>query len=188
MFKIPVFFKLLLSLLAVYIGIAYSLFLVSKPTYNYRQENLLNQQATILMRPVMEVLANGKVSHWYNWQNISKGGINQNVTALKISSGDKKLYRDLGNSFAFENTLASLGGIKEAAIIEPLNYKESWSLVFCDTKYDTCQESNILTKGRAKILVDGTQNVWGKTTSGKHIELKLVEYINRSAETSVLFI
>lgn len=178
--------RLLIFLTIVYVLIAYFFYFVYPPQYSYRKPDFNQSQATILMQPVMEVFGYQKVSHWYDWKDISQNDIPKNIQPVSILASDN--YRKLDEKNSVRNAFASFGRVKEAAIIEPVNYSGKWSLIFCTQEKSLCQESNILAKGRIKILVDGNGELWGKSQENEIIQLRIIGYTTRDRYKSVVHI
>lgn len=185
-FTFDTIFKLVVCLIALYICIGYSFHVVSKPKYNYNSSNFLKQQGNIIAQPFMEVFENGKVTQFYNWENIEKSEIESKIEPLIIRSKAEQ-YREYGKP-SYKNFFGSLGMVQEAALISPQNYGGTWSLVYCNTKTNFCQKNNISYTGTVKILVDGDGELWGINQNGNYIQLKLGMYINRKEYPDVLFI
>jgi hypothetical protein len=179
--------KAVICILAIYLSVAYGFFAFTKVTYTYRNQNTVDENLTIIMQPFMEVFADSKVSHWYDWQPISKSQINPDTTALTLKSKANQ-YGEYDNVLSYKNLVRSLGGVKEAAIIEPTDYSGFWSLVFCNKMDDICSKGNIMQSGKVKILLDGENSLWGLDSNGNFIELKLDKLTDRTQDKDVLFI
>ncbi len=178
--------RLSVFLAIIYVLIAYFFYFVYPPRYSYRKENFSQTQATILIQPFMEVFGYQKVSHWYDWKDVSEAEIPKIIQPLSIFASSD--YRKLDEKNPIRNTLASLGKVTESAIVEPVNYSGKWSIVFCTQDRGLCQESNILVKGRVKILVDGNGELWGKSQQNEIIQLRIVGYITRDRYKSVVHV
>jgi hypothetical protein len=184
--------RFIISLITLYLGIAIGFATLSPYNYTRRNQNFLLSGATVLLQPAMEVLADGKVTHFYDYKSLTLTEVPNLDLARVISS--KEQFRDFSGSFQshFINALASIGAVSEAAIIEPVNFTGQWSLAYCQTvpnsSVPVCQISKIKHSGQVKILVDGGSLIWGQTESGEWIQLRLVEYINRSERRDLLLI
>jgi hypothetical protein len=181
--------KVVLVLLALNLGVSYSLWFINPPKYSYRDYNFLVEQVTIFAQPTMDIFASGKVTHAFHFKSLDYNKIDSNIEPVQIrSSGNQVRSFDGSLGALFKNIYADLGGVDQAAIVEPINDTGKWSLVFCDVENQNCQESILLHTGKVKILVDGQQKIWGKTEANKYVQLKLLKYTSRSSESSVLFI
>ena len=184
--------KFFLSLFTLYVGVAIGFASLSPYDYTRVNQNFLLSGVTVLIQPTMEVFANGKVTHFYDYKSLPLNEI-PTITAADIISS-KPQFRDFGENAGsnLTNILASLGAVSEAAIIEPVNYTGNWSLGFCQIILNqakpVCQISKIKYSGQVKILVDGTSYIWGQTENGDWIELKVVNYINRWERRHILFV
>lgn len=185
-FTFDTIFKLVVCLIALYIGIGYGFYGVSGSKYDYVSANFIKQQGNIIAQPFMEVFENGKVTQFYNWENIEKSDIERKIEPLNIRSKAEQ-YGEYGKP-SYKNLFGGLGMVQEAALISPQNYSGTWSLVYCNTKTNFCQKNNLKYSGTVKILVDGDWELWGVNSSGNYIQLKLGMYINRKEYPSVLFI
>ena len=178
--------RLSVFLTVIYAMIAYFFYFIQPPEYTYRKQDFYQNQATILMQPIMDIFGYQKVSHWYDWQDLPRDQIPKNIQPLVILGGSD--YRKLDQKSPVRNTLASLGKVVDSAIIEPVDYDGSWSLVFCTQDMEFCQQSNILAKGRVKILADGNSQAWGKNEQGEIIQLRIVGYATRDRYKAVVHI
>ncbi len=184
--------RFMLSIITLYVGIAIGFATLAPYNYTRKNQNFLLSGSTVLMQPAMEVLADGKVTHFYDYKNLPLNEVPAIEPAQVISS--KEQFRNFNGEVQshFINALASLGQVRESAIVEPINYSGNWSLAFCQTVSNSsntvCQVSKIKYSGPVKILVDGTSYIWGLTENGEWIELKIVEYIDRSERRDLLFI
>ena len=178
--------KTLMVFVVVYICVGYLLAGLSTRDFSYRKNKPLELHASILMQPVMDLFAYSKVSNWYDFSKIDSNKIPENIVGLNIQ-GDSNI-RKLQEKLVWTNTNASLGGIKTAVIVEPSDFSGKWSLVFCIKNQDFCEESNILAKGKIKLISDGEQQIWGKTEKGDFIQLRLVKYIQRDQFMDILHI
>jgi hypothetical protein len=178
--------KVVISIVAVYVSIAYGFFAFSKIEYTYSKQSALNQNLTILMQPFMEIFGDSKVSHWYDWQTISESEIDKKVNPLVLKSKNSQYGQY--SSFSYKNVIRILGGVKEAVIVQPLSYSKNWSLISCNKQENVCIKSDLLHTGPVKILVDGENSLWGIDQSSNYIELKLIKLIDRSENKDILFI
>jgi hypothetical protein len=184
--SLDVVIKLFLCITTLYIGVGYGFYVFTKPKYDYNSPKFIMQQGNIVAQPFMETFENGKVTQFYNWENINKSDIGSKVEPLSIRSKAEQ-YREYGKP-SYKNFLGSLGVIKEAALITPQNYDGKWSLVYCNAKDNFCQKNNINYTRTVKILVDGELELWGVDQSGNYLKLKLEKYIERKEYPDVLFI
>ena len=193
-FTFKFYTRLFLSIATVYIGVAIGFAALMPYNYQRRRQNFLLTAATVLLQPAMELVGNGKVTHFYDYKTIDKSTISTNILPLKLIPS-KPQIRKLDNSInsIFSNAFAHTVLIQEAAIITPINYSGKWSLVFCQnmsagSSEEECQTSKIKHTGQVKILVDGSGSIWGFTEDEKWIELKLVEYLDKNQRQDILFI
>lgn len=179
--------KILAAIITVYLGVCYGFFAFGVDKFAYRNYNFFGQQFTIVSQPFMQLFGAGKVSHWYDWENLDKTEIDSRVQSLSLRS-EKTQYGEYNKQFSYKNTLRSLGWVTEAAVVEPISYKGNWSYVFCSVKENVCQKSNILSKGSVKVIVDGEVIAWGMDGDEKFIQLKLLGYTQRDKNKDILFI
>jgi hypothetical protein len=185
------YFRIILSIITVYLGIALGFASLSPYQYQRRSQNFLLTGATVLLQPFMELFANGKVTHFYDYKTLPLQELPV-ITATKVLPSEK-MVRNFNNDFSsiVVNIAADLGLVKEAAIIQPIDYSGNWSLAFCidnENSATFCQVSKIKHRGQVKILVDGSSSIWGLAEDGKWIQLELVKYIDRSERRDILFI
>ena len=178
--------KGLVVFIVVYIAISYLLAGFGGRDFSYRINKPLETHASILLQPIMDLFADSKVSHFYDYSKIEKNKIPQNISPLNIRSDSNT--RKLQEKLFWSNTRASLGGIDTAVIVEPADFSGKWSLVYCIENSDFCEQSNILAKGKVKLISDGDQQVWGRDEKGNFLQLKLVKYIKRSSNPEILHI
>lgn len=184
--SLSLFLKVIVVIFVVYFAICYALAGLDNKDFSYTTSNPIQIHTTILLQPIMDIFGYSKISHWYNYSQIDKAKIPQNILPLNIS-GDSNV-RKLDQQLFWSNTAVSLGKVDQAVIIEPANFSGKWSLVFCIKDSDFCQESNIVTKGAVKLIADGQQQAWGKDEQGNFIQLKLDRYINRGDYPTILHI
>lgn len=177
--KKRVFFKIVAAYLAVYLGICLGYAAFGPRNHEYRQFNFTKYTSSIIMQPVMELIADGKVSYWYDWDNIDPSQIDKSIPAARLYSQNDQ-YRDYKKNLTFKNFLGDMGKVKESAVVEPKNYNGQWSLVFCTKDESVCKKSNLVANGKIRILIDGDMLVWGMNAENKLIPLNVVEYTNRN--------
>jgi hypothetical protein len=185
------YFRIGLSILTVYVGIAIGFAALTPYQYQRRYQNFLLTSTTVLLQPIMELFANGKVTHFYDYKALPLQDVPVIAPAKIIPS--KPMIRNFNNDLQshFINLFADLGLVQEAAIIAPIDYSGSWSLAFCQDKENSttvCQVSRIKHRGQVKILVDGNSIIWGLDENGKWVQLQVVKYINRKDRQDILFI
>ncbi len=180
--------KIIVSVVTVYVGIAYGFFAFSSQEYTRKNYFFWEQQFTILTIPVTEILFDSKTTRWYDWEEIDRSSsIGVSASGLKIRSKQTQ-YSNYANRIDYRNFLASLGYVKEAVILEPQNYSGAWNLVFCSTQDNICKLSNLTHTGKIKTLVDGELEVWGINEENQLIQLNLVKYTKRDQDKQILFI
>lgn len=178
--------KIIIAYIAVYIGISIGFTAFSPYEYSYRQDRWYYHISTILIQPVSEVLADGKVTHFYDWTEISKNKMS-NLQGAKLRSKKEK-YGEENKDISWKNFLKQFGKVEEAAIINPQNYDGQWSLIFCTENGEICKQSNILHKGSIKILVDGNDTIWGIDKNDNIIPVVIEKYTDRDSAKHILFI
>jgi hypothetical protein len=167
------FLKLTLLIVSIYIAICILLFFLLPPKYRYKDFIWWQVTLGVLKRPLTEVFMNGKTSLAYNWSKTDSQALTKS-NELNLRSKNPR-YRDY-NNWSYKNVLSVFGKIEQTAIIKPYNYQGWWSVVFCISEQNICQESNLYFKGEVQILVDGDTTIWGRTSDGKIIDLKLLDY------------
>jgi len=183
---ISLFLKGVVVLLVVYIATSYLLAGFSSREFSYRINKPLELHASILLQPIMDIFAYSKVSHFYDYSEIEKDKIPQNILPLSIRTDSN--FRKPQQKFSWSNTRASLGGVTTAVIVEPADYSGKWSLVYCLKDGDFCEQSNIFSKGKVKLIADGDGELWGKDEGSNFIQLKLIKYTDRSNNMEILHI
>ena len=184
--------RFIIVLVTLYVGIAIGFASLIPYKYSRNHQNFLLTSTTVLLQPAMEIFADGKVTHFYDYKelpaseipNIQGADVIPNSPQIRVFNND---YKSL-----LINAAADIGLTRSAAIIEPVNSQGNWSLAFCQTTKGTtelnCQVSKIKYSGQVKILVDVQSRIWGITENNNWIQLKIVEYIDRSERKDILFI
>lgn len=183
---ISLILKGIVVLLVIYIATSYLLAAFNNREYSYRINKPLELHASILMQPVMDLFGYSKVSHFYDYSKIEKDKIPENILPLNIRSETN--IRKPEQKIGWSNTKASLGGVTTAVIVEPADYSSKWSLVYCLKDSDFCEQSNILSSGKVKLMADGDSQIWGRDDKGNFIQLRLVRYIDRASNPEILHI
>jgi hypothetical protein len=171
-------------IVTLYMLAALTLFNITSPQFEHRSPNILKGFTRIALDPVMEVFGTGKITHWFDWQDIDCDIFDENDNALTIES-DEEQVRNFSGWGSGINVSASLGSVQQSAIILPVDYDGLWSLAFRDLESSRCQRGDALLEGSVKILVDGTQEIVGITEDGNMVSLELLEYINRNQRTDL---
>jgi hypothetical protein len=179
--------KLFLAYFAVYLGFTYGYHLLAPEPVKYREYSFVEENATILLRPIMELFFHGKIGHFYNWDHIKSEEINSNYLPVKVRSSQNDSI-DFEHSLSLYGTYLNLFGIQEAVMLEPKYYEETWSIVICSEQEDKCYKSNVLHQGPVKLLIYDDMKVWGLTENGRFIEIKVLGYIDRNKYRSLVFI
>ncbi len=186
--SITVSLKIIIVFIVVYLGIAYGFyaFNTAGATYSYKTSNSVNRQLNTIWQPIQEVASYGRVTHWYDWSEVSNPP-STSIGSLPIRTkeqGNYNIYKpNFGNSL-----LAEFKVSQEAVILEPLTYAEKWNLLICPTKSNQCLESNLLAEGKQKIVVDNSAEIWGKGINGQFIQLRIVAYIKSGEHREILFL
>jgi len=165
--------RLFLAFFAVYFSFSYSYNLFGPRKYDYRDYNFFEAQVAIMLQPVMEILANGKVSHWYDWDDTEVDASNADAYFVPVR-GSGKPFRDHSKDLSFNNLWKSFNA-DEFAKIKPKNYDKKWSLIYCTEEYNICKESNLTYKGEIKIIVDGNGWLAGRGENDEMIKLDTIK-------------
>jgi hypothetical protein len=181
--------KIFLALLVVYIGmtLVLHLFRVRQYDYTYRQEHWSQWTAGLLAQPIVDLAIDRKVSYGFDWRELDSERIDKSVLPLTLRSKEEQLA-DYSQDWDSRNLQRDLGYVREAAIIRPKNYSGKWSLVYCTSQRQVCEQSNLLHAGEVKVLLDGQTEMWGLNEDGQYIQLELVRYLDRNQAKDVLFV
>jgi hypothetical protein len=181
--------RIVIATVAVYVGIAIGFGAFSPYSYTRRQQNFAHSLGTLLLQPIMEVLADGMISHPWDWQAFDANRLDERAPGLQVIS--KSSIRNFNADFDLSNLWIDLGGSKEAAIIGPAtNYSGYWSLVFCwyEASSLKCKQGSVMFKNQVKIIVDGNGPVWGMDEKGNLIPLKNFGYVKRWERRDLLLV
>jgi hypothetical protein len=187
--KSVLYLKLFVSFLAIYTGIALGFAGFSPYNYYRRPSNFLQSFTTVLSQPMMELFAQGKVSHFYDWQNFSTEELQTNITGLPVRT--QTPTKNFNKSDFGDDLNSIFGKITESAVIEPVNFSEHWSVIYCDNNLSEasfCQKSKLYHPGKIKLAVDGNYYIWGIDEKGNFIELRSEGYINSNERKDILYI
>ncbi len=180
--------QIIIVYFAVYIGLSAGFAIFSPHRFDYKKFNWIQYGSTVLMQPVMEIFGNGQVSHWYDWESIKYvDEIDKTVPSVETIPEDEQI-RDYSKNITWDNAIASLGKIKNTAIIEPINHEGKWRLVYCTKDKTICEKSNIVVIGEAKILIDGKMLLWGIDKDDKFLQIQIKEYIDIDKELDIILI
>ncbi len=143
-----------------------------------------------VLQPFMNVFGNKKVTHFWHYQETSATDLENSQEIALFLDSVKEQKRNFKKSFTTfpRNALADLGWVRDAAIIEPVNYEEEWSFVFQDIYSDACQECVLTHKGAVKVLVDGSVRIWGRGQKGEIVPLHLLGMTVVELDRDILFI
>jgi hypothetical protein len=152
--------------------------------YSYREYNFINHSIiTPILKPVMDLFGYKKVTHWFDWQEISPSKVNNNKPLFLEGETNN---RKLNQTYSIQNALASLGSVKKSAIIKPHDYNGNWSLIYCID--GQCMVNKLKYNGEVKVLVDNTVNLYAYTEENNVVNLNLVRLIDRNQEMDILHI
>ncbi|MEP7103405.1 MAG: hypothetical protein ABI721_01700 [Candidatus Dojkabacteria bacterium] len=189
---------ILLALFIIYILSSIYFYGKNRTKYEYRSSNILEKVADLLLIPLMELIATGKDSHWWDYEFIDIKNID--VKALIIDTGkpQKRLFKKSKlfgqyNLSGIHDLYLTLRVLNELAVVEPVNYGGEWSLVIKGQhKFEDNDETLIAckftTKGKVQTLLDGKRSYYGLTKDNKFIEIKLVEICDRNKHKDILFV
>lgn len=178
-------------------GVAIGFSIVNPREYQRYPQNFMLSSFNMLLQPAMELVADGKVNHAWDWSDISIPKEAIPTSSVYLDDGQAESFREFDSSkqnIVFTSMLADIGYIQRAAIMRPVDYSGTWGMVYCipkDAEAQSelyCQESRLYSEGEIKILVDGDAIVWGQTLAGDYVEVELVEYISRDQYSYILFL
>ena len=190
----------ILLLFALYITLAIFLKLTSRETYSYRKFNILEYVIDLLLIPFMNVISDGKDSHWWDWKKIEIIETKLNFRLLKLTSDfpQKRTYKTvplLGqyNLSGLKDLYITLRVLRETYIIKPKNYSGKWSLIvgkhsYADKNKFEYMVTNFLHQGAIKYLVDGETIFLGLDKGDNYIALELIKTCTRKENKELLFL
>jgi len=164
------------------------------PKYKFRKKHGIKHALNMLLKPFMILSATGKDSHWWDWEELKEVDTKINQLCVGTRHPQKRKYKNsplLGkyNLQGLTDLYITLRTLDEVAVLEPVNFKEEWSLVirgnYGTSEYIMCK---FLHKGRVKTLLDGNKHFLGITKNGKYIPVKLVERCSRQKHKKILFV
>jgi hypothetical protein len=184
------FIKVIVALATVYISIAvgYAAFL----PYDYDRgfDNFAHTAVTSIKQPYMDIISYGKISHFYDWKEISSESIDPLTSTTDIRSSQQQ-RQDYDSNWS--QILYNLRPSNEAVVLTPENYNGTWSLIKCSasrpgTDEKICLESNITHRGSIRYSIDGESEVFGIASNGNYIALTASEYINANEKRTLLLL
>lgn len=149
----------------------------------------------------MNFVAEGKDTHWWDWEQIPKSQIPIHIKKLSVVSNlpQQRTYKisKFSGKYNFEglrDLYKTLLILQTVVVLEPQNYKGYWSLVvsgnsFQDkNQFNIYNKVNLLFKGKVKTLLDGKKLFLGVTQEGEYIPVKLVEVTSRKNHKNMVFV
>ena len=166
------------------------------PSYRFRDRHGIRRVVDVLLKPLMVLVATGKDSHWWDWEDLALEAIDPDVPRVRVRTTHRQLrrYRRLPilgkyNLDGLRDLYLTLRVLPEVAVLEPVGHSGSWSLVI-QGNYGAAQAAlcQFLHRGRIKTLLDGDKAFVGLTADGRFVPLCLVERCHRSAHPEMLFV
>lgn len=147
--------------------------------YKTLPRHVFDYTLRFLLRPLMIIKADGKISHWWHWQKIP---FKRNLKGLLIK-GDPNMPARSENDL-FSLIKVSLGGWKNCFLVGPRDYKGIWFFAFRNDA-DTLKRCSIQLSGPCRIL-QGNKNyrVYGMDIEGRDIALTLIGFCSRKDKSS----
>jgi len=173
----PFLIRIFVAYITIYLGFAIGYGFFGPRAYNYKEYSFIKHTASIFFQPTSEIFSNGKRTYWYDWKTINKEDLKANSTLPLSVSSKKSQYQNNTQTISWQNTIASLFAVDEAAVIQPKKYVGKWSVIFCSN--EICKESNLFSEGATKVLIDGDTQFFGRAEDGKYIEINILDIIKR---------
>lgn len=172
----------------------------AKPSWKHETNphHVFDKTMSRVLRPLMVMQAQGKISHWWHWNNLpeevnleEQGGI-----PLLGNKESHSLSSDLHVMRTVKNVKMSLGGWKEAYIIGPdmeqmdeEQYEEGWRYAFEGRGNDARRQfCSIISHGPIRILAGPDDFIVGglKPFSMETIPVKTVGPFPHRAELPLI--
>jgi hypothetical protein len=159
--------------------------------YTWDQNCIPERIATSVIQPVMEIVGNGMTAHNWTFQNIIiKKEISESCKLCFETSS--KQFRKFGSN-RFQRILTSaivdINPMQSAAIIRPKTHQGNWRICFAiNDNQGHYQVTKYSYQGQVKILIDGSGYIMGMDSSGKFLELEIVQYCKAYQRRDVLLV
>jgi len=180
--------KLLVIVLTIYVSFAVGYNLLGPRNIQYRSYHLGHHIASLLSQPVMEIAADGMMTRWYDWQQVSAEDV-QNPEHISVQFISREAQvADYTTDISWANMQRHMGIVQEAAIIQPRQYNGRWTPIFCvvTDNGDICKQSSLYATGAIKMLIDGEFVVYAQAESGEYITLQVQEIIQRDQRPDLM--
>src|SRR3989344_2444774 len=147
--------------------------------YKTFPRHLFDYVLWFLLRPIMIVKADGKISHWWHWKDIP---LDKGFRGIKIK-GDPNMparsERDL-----ISLVKVSLGGWKNCFVVKPNDHTGIWFFAFKNSPY-TFKRCSIQLSGPCRILQGNRDyRAYGMNTEGSEISLEIIGFESRKEKRS----
>jgi hypothetical protein len=184
--KLKFWLKVLLCYLAIYIGVAVGFAVFSTKKYEYREFKIPEYTFTVLSQPVMELIAGGKVTHWYDWQTIDASSIPSSLkpTTIRPSQESDAVLED---SLNVKNVIRYFQ-FQEYALVSPEESNQPWSPIFCIENTSICKRCEVMVTGPVRLLADKTVNLYGITKTGSYTEVHIDQYVSRNSQSNTVIL
>ena len=157
--------------------------------------------ADLLLAPLMKLGAGGKITHWWDWEPVSRSEIDPEIRPLLIKSAtpQQRVYRItkwLGqyNLEGIRDLRKTLFVLRMVVVLEPESYSGFWRLLISgnryqdEKQYELYDRVDLLVLGKVKTLLDGKKWFLGQAEDGKYIALKKVAITTRDQYPDMPFV
>ena len=157
--------------------------------------------ADLLLAPLMKFGAGGKITHWWDWEPVSRSEIDPRVSPLLVDSGapQQRIYKIskwLGqyNLDGVRDLYKTLFVLQMVVVLEPESYPGFWRLLISgnryqdEKQYELYDRVDLLVLGKVKTLLDGKKWFLGQAEDGQYIALKRVAITTRDQYPDMPFV
>ncbi len=108
-------------------------------TYETNPTHVFDKTMSRVLRPLMLAKSQGKISHWWHWNNLPEGFDLENEGGIELFGNKESFEVNSGNKInrTIKNVKMSLGGWQEAYIVGPdidktpdEDYQNGWRFAF----------------------------------------------------------
>ena len=157
--------------------------------------------ADLLLAPLMKLGAEGKITHWWDWEPVSRSEIDPEIRPLLVESGTPqqrvyKISKWLGqyNLEGIRDVHKTLFSLQVVVVLEPELRRGYWRLLISgnryqdEKQYELYDRVDLLVLGKVKTLLDGKKWFLGQAEDGKYVALRQVEITTRDQYPDMPFV
>jgi hypothetical protein len=186
----------MLIFLSIAIGIYLVLVVVLKSKYSrlyfWNKDCIIEEIATNLIQPIMELIGNSMTAHNWHFQRLDNPNSTEIHSKITCIRSNTKPIRKFDSGFVkmiLTSAFVDVNPLQQCAILRPKSYTYKWKIAFpTDLSKDEFKIEKCSHFGAVKIVIDGSGCNFGIGEKGEIIELEVVEICKAYQRKDILFV